>query len=127
MEDGHCERTGCVNKTREGKPFCPDHVLSHPYAAALAGELASREREVCAIEHGQPVDVDGMVASEVHQLLRDGAATVERIARERSLTHVVARAVVIALARAGLISTGSTARGAIIARLKNPPAGSSGR
>jgi hypothetical protein len=33
-----CEEPGCTQTTREGKPFCTDHVVRMPYARALLAQ-----------------------------------------------------------------------------------------
>jgi hypothetical protein len=38
-----CRAYACGKATRHGKPFCSDHVLMHPYAAAV--ELAANPRK----------------------------------------------------------------------------------
>jgi predicted transcriptional regulator len=102
---------------REGKPYCSLHVLDHPYIRSLAAEIAARESEIAAIEAGNVVDVHSGLAREVLALIREtGGATVERVARERGVSHAVSHAVIIALAGVGLIVTRQTTRGAIMAQ-----------
>jgi len=90
-----------------------------PYATALAAEIAAREAEVARIAGGAPVDVNSSLAREVLALIREtGGATVERVARERGVSHVVSHAVIDALAGAGLLKLRHTTRGAIMAQSK---------
>lgn len=90
-----------------------------PYARSLANEIAKREAEIAYIAAGHPVDVTSPLAHEVLTLLAEnGGATVERVSRERGVTHAVSHAVVMALARAGLINLRRTTRGGIMAQPK---------
>jgi hypothetical protein len=50
-----CEVPGCAVPTREGKPYCIDHIEHMPYAAALAAKVPDVEvrsmvyRRACAL------------------------------------------------------------------------------
>jgi hypothetical protein len=115
--DGRCNHPGCHALPREAKPFCSNHILDLPYATALAAEIAAREAEVARIAEGAPVDVASALAREVMALIREsGGATVERVARERGVSHAVSHAVILALARAGSLTLRRTTRGAIMAQ-----------
>jgi hypothetical protein len=42
-ESRHCEVPGCGRTTRERKPWCPEHALSHsPYVLEVKAEVARR-------------------------------------------------------------------------------------
>lgn len=65
---------------------------------------------------GERPALDGALVRETLTLLREcGGATVERLARERGITHDVSDAVVMTLASAGLVRLSRTSRGAIMA------------
>lgn len=34
-----CQEPGCVRTTKEGKPYCPDHISRLPYIAHLMQEV----------------------------------------------------------------------------------------
>lgn len=38
----HCEADGCERSTREGKPFCPEHLFESAYARRVHEEAARR-------------------------------------------------------------------------------------
>lgn len=42
-----CELPGCIQSTREGKPYCSDHVEMHPYVQAI---LAKKRDETAKLE-----------------------------------------------------------------------------
>jgi hypothetical protein len=116
-----CTYLGCFAKTREGKPFCIDHVLHHPYAMKIIADIEARELELAGIADGQPVNVEGPLALDVLAYLREVcSATVERIARERGYTHTAAERIVEALAGRDLVKTGRTTRGSVFAQYTGP-------
>lgn len=116
-----CTYPGCFAATREGKPYCIEHIMQHDYPRKIQEMIAEREAEVRRIAQAppdeQPVDVRGYAAQEVLGFLRDvGSATVERIARERGYSHAVSARIVSALAAAGLVEEKTTARGSVFAK-----------
>jgi hypothetical protein len=56
----HCAK--CGKATREGKPYCVDHVLLHPYAASVAREITRRHAEA---EGYADFDPQGTLAGDV--------------------------------------------------------------
>ena len=40
-----CAEPGCGKSTREGKPYCPDHVFLTPYVADLVLRMDRRKKE----------------------------------------------------------------------------------
>jgi len=117
-----CRSSGCVQTTREGKPFCPDHVEHHPYVQEILGTLAEREAEEERVRTtGAPaVDPTGLTARElVLHLSLHGARTLERLARELQLDPAVVDGYVDALVERGLIALGRTNRGSTVVRLSS--------
>lgn len=55
----------CGVATREGKPFCPDHVLSAPYAAAVSTRNERLAAEIRDLEAGGEPDPNGALAAEL--------------------------------------------------------------
>ena len=60
-----CAARGCFNSTREGKPYCSDHVKQHPYAQKVLAELARQEDEERKVRRvgARAVDVGGLTTS----------------------------------------------------------------
>lgn len=115
-----CRSTGCDQTTREGKPFCPDHVEHHPYVQEILGTLAEREAEEERVRTaGAPaVDPSGLTARElVLHLSLHGARTVERLARELQLDPTIVDGYVSALVDRGFIALGRTNRGSTVVQL----------
>jgi len=115
-----CESSGCYHTTREGKPFCPDHVENHSYVQNILKVLAEREDEEQRVRQRGPtaVDPDGLTAQElVLHLSLHGSRTVERLSREFQLEARVMNSYVDALMERGLIILGRTTRGSTVVRL----------
>ena len=120
-----CDRPGCAQPTREGKPHCAEHLEHMPYVQGLveAMQKQRREQEAVARLGHEAVDLDGLTAQELLlHLDQSGPLTVERIARALNLQPWVASHYVEALARVGWVRLGSTARGAVVASSLRPSA-----
>jgi len=118
MENRHCGKRGCRNSTREDKPFCPTHVLEHPYVQQIALAIKAREDEIARIELGGTPDLTSSIVSETLVLLHEtGGATVERLARERGISHHVSMSIIEAMNTAGMVTLRKTKRGAVIAQI----------
>lgn len=115
-----CDHLGCVQTTREGKPYCPDHVEQHPYVQAILSTLAEREaeEEKVRVRGSKAVNPIGLTARElVLHLSLHGARTVERLSRELQLDAKVLEGYVAALVRQGIVALGRTNRGSTVVRL----------
>lgn len=115
-----CDVLGCTQTTREGKPFCPDHVELHPYVQSILDTLREREEEEEKVRQrgARAVDPHGLTARElVLHLSLHGARTLERLSRELQLDTRVLDGYVGALARRGVIGLGRTNRGSTVVSL----------
>lgn len=114
-----CEFSGCGEKTREGKPYCLGHVEEHPHVQRLLLQLAEREAQDERVREYGAAAVDlGSVT--VHEILLHlelhGPRTEERLVRELTVDLRALSGYLVALAAAGRISLGSTARGSRLAK-----------
>jgi hypothetical protein len=115
-----CDVVECTQTTREGKPYCPDHVDQHPYVQAILSTLAEREDEEEKVRQrgSKAVNPIGLTAKElVLHLSLHGARTVERLSRELQLDTKVLDGYVGALVRRGVVALGRTNRGSTVVRL----------
>lgn len=113
-----CALSGCGNKTRESKPYCPEHVEHHPYVSELVARLTTRERELQRVARrgARAVDLDGLMAEEIMlQLELYGSRTAERLCRDLQQELPVIQAYFQALARHGYVVLGETSRGNCLA------------
>ncbi len=117
-----CESETCMKTTREGKPFCPDHVEHHAYVQSILHILSEREAERDRVRQQGPSAVDpmGLTAQElVLHLSLHGSRTVERLSREFQLESAVIHNYVAALKSQGKVILGRTTRGSTVVRLNN--------
>ena len=115
-----CRVSGCESTTREGKPFCPDHVENHDYVQNILSILREREAEEERVRLTGPgaVNPSGLTSQElVLHLSLHGSRTVERLSREFQLAAPVMHNYVDALKERGLVVLGRTTRGSTVVRL----------
>lgn len=125
-----CEFETCDNPTREGKPFCSDHVEHHRYVRELLLILDRRDAEIELIESADTrlkevrrVDFDGPVVKEIlHCIKEHGWLTMARLSRETRLSAKVLDACIRALVSKGALVTKISKRGLPAVRLARPPA-----
>ncbi len=113
-ETVRCEAPRCSQRTRDGKPYCPEHVELLPYVQELQAALAEQQAEQrrVASRGARAVDPDGLTARELLlQLDLYGDRTVERLARDLQLDVDLVHAYAKALARHGRVSLSQTRRG----------------
>jgi len=109
-----CFANGCDERTRDGKPYCPEHVEHHPYVRELQAALSQQRGEIDRVERrgAGAVDPGGLTATEMLLQLRlYGDRTVERLSRDLQLPVEVVAAYARGLARQGRVSLSHTRRG----------------
>lgn len=115
-----CSTPGCGDTTREGKPYCTEHVESHPYVQFLLKRVADRdiEDEAVRMQGSSAVNIDGITVEEITlQLRTNGTRTVERLCREIALDKSVIRSYIVAMKAAGLVTVSWTDRHSMAATL----------
>lgn len=103
-----CDIEGCENTTREGKPFCPDHIDHLPEVSRIKQRLAAVEDEITLVKRygAHAVDVDGFTAHEIlHYLDQYGGRTIARMARDFGMEAEVMGYYVRKLKRKKLVKT----------------------
>ncbi len=105
-EPRRCDSPGCSRATREGKPFCTQHVSSHPYVQELERTLEAQRVEQARVrQHGaRAVDPAGLTAEEIVRQIRVlGPRSVRALAREMALDPRTTRSYVDALVKLGVL------------------------
>ncbi len=86
-------KTPCARATREGKPFCPEHVEQTPYAKwiqAQLGTLAEEEAAVLKTSNITSVSEDSLMLQEIVKTLHyRGSRTIRRLAKDIGTTTTV--------------------------------------
>lgn len=116
----HCDVAGCTESTREGKPYCPDHVDHNPYVQELIAKLDERDEQDERVRRRghKVVDMDSVTVAEILLHLElHGARTEERLVRELNLGLDVLQPYLRALAKRGLVKFGRTRRGSTLLKL----------
>lgn len=111
----HCDQAGCSQATREGKPYCSDHVEELPYVLQVQARIEAREAELAAVSKrgARAVDVHGIVAREVLcSLWIHGERSVARLARELNVEFELLLLYISRLRKAKMITQTSPRRGA---------------
>jgi hypothetical protein len=116
-------QVACGAVTREGKPFCSDHVEEHDYVRDLLAQIEQREREEqLVLEHGAKAVTDrtSLLADVVRELVMNGDRTIPRLRRDTNLPEPVVCALVRHLRYRGVVTTSTTTRGVVVVRLVHP-------
>ena len=121
-----CEYPGCLLTTRDGKPYCPEHVEENPYAKRVTEEIARRKRDDDrARKPKAPIssfNIEGITAQSILQHLGEhGTRTRERLCRELALEFDVLDGYIRALLKKDLIYLGRTHRGNVTLSLRHRP------
>ncbi len=116
-----CDAITCERTTREGKPYCSDHVELSPYVKGVMEELALRDTEARALANDQPIKRDGHLVRETLLMLEQGAYTSAKLSRLMDIPHDSTETLIRIMAREGLAKMSKTDRGAlVISRILDP-------
>lgn len=110
-----CDHAGCIQATREGKPYCSDHVDDHSYVREVMDQLAEREAQDEAVSKrgAKAVDLAGSITAReiMLHLGLHGVRSVEKLCQELAINAKILDGYLKALHKAKLITFGSTKRG----------------
>lgn len=110
----HCQIEGCEASTREGKPYCPEHVGRNDYVQQLMAKIAEKDNEAERVmTRGQKViSNDSITLQDIVQDLKlHGSRTVARLSREFQLDSKIISGYVQRLVKEGRAETFRTNRG----------------
>lgn len=110
----------CGGGTREGKPYCPDHIDSHPYVQGVLNILAQqKEEQRRAIEEGiDHIAEDSLTVREIRSYLAQrGDRTLPRISKDLQLDDGVIEVYADYMVGQDIVQTGMTSRNNVILRL----------
>lgn len=108
-----CSEPTCNQATREGKPYCSDHVELHPYVQRLLAELREREEADERVRRRGPraVEATSLTSQEILTFVHvHGPKTVKRLARELNADLETLKIYAQGLRRLGLVRLTATRR-----------------
>lgn len=120
-ESRRCKQDGCKQSTRDGKPYCPNHVEEADYPRLLLTEIDKREKEVEALLKGKEIALDGHLVRETQLLLGWSACTERRLGRMLDIPHKAVEVLVDQLVALQKIKRCRTPRGSVIVELVPEP------
>jgi len=117
-EGMHCQV--CGKPTREGKPFCPEHIEAGPYVKRLEDKIRAMEEEELKASESKRLKI-----SEDSELLKDiitelrmrGPQSTAKLARTFNVTTKLLNKYVEFMLKKKIVITDKTRRGATIIRL----------
>ena len=112
----YCKLEECNESTREGKPYCSDHIGHSPYVKALLREIEIREDEASRLCRGEDIGCEARLVKETVTLLQNGSYTSARLARMIDIEPEAAISLIKLLDRNGLARMGKTERGSMTVR-----------
>lgn len=116
-----CSREGCLEPTREGKPFCVTHVGSNPYVRDVLEALERAEQEQAQVRRRgvRAVDPEGLVSREIRRELRaHGAMTPPRLAKRLGLDLDLVRIYLRALVKKKALRLKTLGRSQVVTLLE---------
>ena len=108
-----CGVDGCLEDTRQRKPFCTIHIARHPYVASLLAADVDLQMELDTLRQLGRVWASGRLVSDWVAAARDRKAkrsTVGRIGKTLGLTPAESGMVARAASKAGLVRLTSRPR-----------------
>jgi len=107
-----CSISSCTRTTREGKPFCSDHIENAPYVREILETLSQRDSEEAALgkKRGK-ISNTGFFYTETLLLLRSRDYTAKGLSRRLDISHQAAERLICLMAKDGLVLRDQTSRG----------------
>lgn len=107
-----CKARACDRSTREGKPFCSEHIESAPYVAKILQILEDRaEEERILLSQDGGIPKKGFFYTETLLLLRSKNFTAKGLSRRLDINHDAAKRLIVLMGRDGLVKVAHTSRG----------------
>ena len=108
-----CNERSCKRTTREGKPYCSDHVELSPYVRTILRQLELRDTEAAKLSAGKTIARNGHLIRETLLMLAQGSYTAAKLSRLMDIGHKAAETLIRIMDKKGLAKMGKTDRGAL--------------
>lgn len=108
-----CDVFGCIELTRENKPFCLEHIERAPYVQDLLRRMEERVKLDQEVETDhQKADLDSITAREIVLALRkQGTVTEENMSRAMKLPRTTIHNYALAMQDKKIVTLRPTDRG----------------
>ena len=116
-----CRADDCSKATREGKPYCSEHVEHSPYVRRIIEELALRDQEADDLSAGKTISRDGHLVRETLLMLEQGSYTSAKLSRLMDISHSSTETLIRVMDEMGLAVMSKTDRGALVISKLEPP------
>ena len=119
-ENPRCSAEDCNKTTREGKPYCSEHIMLSPYVAQILEELKIKDEEEKKLSNGEEISQEGHLIRETLLLLEQASYTSAKLSRLVDISHTAAEALIMQMHRLGLarISRGEHG-GLMVSRIRS--------
>jgi hypothetical protein len=111
----HCRHPGCGASTREGKPYCSNHIEHCEYIQKVLAEIDRRDNESRVLDSGRWVAQNGHLVREALLILDGGTFTAARLGRMLDITEKAADTLIRMMARKGYVRISFSDTGALSA------------
>lgn len=120
-----CGVKSCPDPTRDGKPFCPEHVHLNPHGGRVTAEIAARAAEDALVRTGRTpasrYNLGGITAQSILRHLSEyGVRTRARVCMELRIDEVVFDGYLKALVKRKMVRLETTKRGKETLSLVHP-------
>jgi len=112
-EGVRCSAPNCLNNTRLGKPYCPQHIEYLPYIQMVLAEIRRRDREGNWLDQGQQITISSHYVHEAMVVLKTGPHSILRLGRALDITNAAAATLSHVLQQTGLVTLKKTTRGSL--------------
>jgi len=109
-----CQVAACKNQTKEGKPYCIDHVHNHTYVKSLLATIAKKEHEEATVASTGPshITANSLTLKDILVHLRsNGPRTYEKLSQDMGLSKRSTTAYTQYLHTKNLVTFSKTNRG----------------
>ena len=116
-----CNEKSCKRTTREGKPYCSDHVELSTYVKTILTQLDLRDSEAERLAAGKTIARRGHLIRETLLMLTQGSYTAAKLSRLMDIGHKAAETLIRIMDKQGLAKMGKTDRGALTIKRVDKP------
>ena len=107
-----CLEPGCYKRTREGKPYCSEHLDRIPYVARIMEEHAARKKEAEEGPKGDSHYIDDIII-----LLTHSPRTTDGLAKDLRIPKPIVQQIIMIMRRKKIVRLGKTFRHLTIVEL----------